>query len=182
MPSGVPKQVSSAYYLLSATSIAVYRFLWARIKCSSVVPNFVILHGATALSSSPDMRPNSCGRHPFSILPTDNVLTHSQHRNATAAPIKRTAVERQVNVQIVFLFFLLLALSVGSSIGSVIRMVGLFVPEEGRAFISTTFPFSGFSLTSSGISRRRIRQQTERKPSLKASYLLIYLTTTLTAE
>ncbi|KAG5723479.1 putative phospholipid-transporting ATPase [Termitomyces sp. T112] len=42
-------------------------------------------------------------------------------RNATAAPIKRTAVERQVNVQIVFLFILLLALSVGSTIGSSIR-------------------------------------------------------------
>ncbi|KAF8512600.1 Ca-transporting ATPase [Hysterangium stoloniferum] len=42
-------------------------------------------------------------------------------RNATAAPIKRTAVERQVNAQIVFLFVLLLALSIGSSIGAVIR-------------------------------------------------------------
>ncbi|KIY53948.1 calcium transporting ATPase [Fistulina hepatica ATCC 64428] len=42
-------------------------------------------------------------------------------RNATAAPIKRTAVERQVNVQIVFLFVLLLALSVGSTIGSSVR-------------------------------------------------------------
>ncbi|KAF8893873.1 aminophospholipid-transporting P-type ATPase [Infundibulicybe gibba] len=42
-------------------------------------------------------------------------------RNATAAPIKRTAVERQVNVQIVFLFILLLALSLGSTIGSSIR-------------------------------------------------------------
>ncbi|KAF7362154.1 Phospholipid-transporting ATPase [Mycena venus] len=42
-------------------------------------------------------------------------------RNATAAPIKRTNVERQVNIQIVFLFLLLLALSVGSSIGGSIR-------------------------------------------------------------
>ncbi|PCH36737.1 calcium transporting ATPase [Wolfiporia cocos MD-104 SS10] len=42
-------------------------------------------------------------------------------RNATAAPIKRTAVERQVNVHIVFLFILLLALSVGSTIGASIR-------------------------------------------------------------
>jgi phospholipid-transporting ATPase len=40
---------------------------------------------------------------------------------SSAAPIKRTAVERQVNVQIVFLFILLLALSVGSTIGSSIR-------------------------------------------------------------
>ncbi|KAF9453983.1 phospholipid-translocating P-type ATPase [Macrolepiota fuliginosa MF-IS2] len=42
-------------------------------------------------------------------------------RNATAAPIKRTAVERQVNVQIVFLFIVLLALSIGSTVGSSIR-------------------------------------------------------------
>jgi phospholipid-transporting ATPase len=42
-------------------------------------------------------------------------------RNATAAPIKRTAVERQVNVQIVFLFLLLLALSIGSTVGASIR-------------------------------------------------------------
>ncbi|CAE6467959.1 unnamed protein product [Rhizoctonia solani] len=42
-------------------------------------------------------------------------------RNATAAPIKRTAVERQVNVQIVFLFLVLLALSLSSTIGSSIR-------------------------------------------------------------
>ena len=44
-------------------------------------------------------------------------------RNATAAPIKRTALEKQVNVQIVFLFGLLLALSIGSTIGSSIRTV-----------------------------------------------------------
>ncbi len=37
---------------------------------------------------------------------------------SSAAPIKRTAVERQVNVQIVFLFVLLLALSLGSTVGS----------------------------------------------------------------
>ena len=40
-----------------------------------------------------------------------------------AAPIKRTAIERQVNVHIIFLFFLLLALSLGSTIGSSIRTV-----------------------------------------------------------
>lgn len=41
----------------------------------------------------------------------------------SAAPIKRTAVEKQVNIQIVFLFGLLLALSVGSTIGASIQMV-----------------------------------------------------------
>lgn len=45
----------------------------------------------------------------------------------SAAPIKRTAVERQVNVQIVFLFILLLALSIGSTIGSSIRSVSHFL-------------------------------------------------------
>ncbi|TFY56442.1 hypothetical protein EVJ58_g7642 [Rhodofomes roseus] len=42
-------------------------------------------------------------------------------RNATAAPIKRTAVEKQVNVHIIFLFIFLLALSIGSTIGASIR-------------------------------------------------------------
>lgn len=44
-------------------------------------------------------------------------------RNATATPIKRTAVERQVNVHILFLFVVLLVLSLASSIGSAIRTV-----------------------------------------------------------
>jgi len=51
-------------------------------------------------------------------------------RNATAAPIKRTAVERRVNVQIVFLFILLLALSIGSTVGSSIRTVSGFFERE----------------------------------------------------
>ena len=44
-------------------------------------------------------------------------------RLSRAAPIKRTAVERQVNIHIVFLFVFLLALSIGSTIGSSIRQV-----------------------------------------------------------
>lgn len=55
--------------------------------------------------------------HPFFV--------YSMLRHRSAAPIKRTAVERQVNLQIVFLFFLLLALSIGSTIGSSIRTVRL---------------------------------------------------------
>ncbi|KAJ7690706.1 calcium transporting ATPase [Mycena rosella] len=58
-------------------------------------------------------------------------------RNATAAPIKRTAVERQVNVQIVFLFILLLALSIGSSIGGSIR-AWFFATEQWYLFESTS--------------------------------------------
>ena len=46
-------------------------------------------------------------------------------RNATATPIKRTAVERQVNVQILFLFGILLLLSLASTIGSSVRTVSL---------------------------------------------------------
>ncbi|KIR73019.1 phospholipid-transporting ATPase [Cryptococcus deuterogattii CA1014] len=42
-------------------------------------------------------------------------------RNATEAPIKRTAVERQVNRQILYLFLLLIVLSLVSTIGSSIR-------------------------------------------------------------
>ncbi|KAH7905699.1 Ca-transporting ATPase [Hygrophoropsis aurantiaca] len=42
-------------------------------------------------------------------------------RNATATPIKRTAVEKQVNVHIIFLFCFLLALSIGSTIGASIN-------------------------------------------------------------
>jgi phospholipid-transporting ATPase len=42
-------------------------------------------------------------------------------KNATAAPIKRTAVEHQVNRQIIYLFGLLLILSLISTIGSSIR-------------------------------------------------------------
>ncbi|BGP12149.1 hypothetical protein JCM10213_004714 [Rhodosporidiobolus nylandii] len=42
-------------------------------------------------------------------------------RNATAAPIKRTAMERMVNLQILFLLGILIALSVGCAIGATIR-------------------------------------------------------------
>ncbi|GAA5915739.1 uncharacterized protein JCM6883_002941 [Sporobolomyces salmoneus] len=42
-------------------------------------------------------------------------------RNATAAPIKRTAMERMVNVQILFLLGILLALSIGCAIGATVR-------------------------------------------------------------
>ncbi|KIK09858.1 hypothetical protein K443DRAFT_671169 [Laccaria amethystina LaAM-08-1] len=58
-------------------------------------------------------------------------------RNATAAPIKRTAVEHQVNLQIVFLFILLLALSVGSTIGSSIR-TWFFSSSQWYLFESTS--------------------------------------------
>jgi phospholipid-transporting ATPase len=46
-------------------------------------------------------------------------------RNATATPIKRTAVERMVNLQIIMLVSILLALSVISSMGDVIKQVRL---------------------------------------------------------
>ncbi|KAI8801118.1 hypothetical protein BJ742DRAFT_838872, partial [Cladochytrium replicatum] len=44
-------------------------------------------------------------------------------RNATATPIKRTKVERQVNTQIIFLFGLLLTMSIICSAGYFIRQV-----------------------------------------------------------
>ncbi|KAG8908110.1 hypothetical protein FRC00_011425, partial [Tulasnella sp. 408] len=55
-------------------------------------------------------------------------------RNATATPIKRTAVERQVNVQIVFLFLLLIVLSLVSTIGSSIRS-WFFSKQEWYLFL-----------------------------------------------
>lgn len=51
-------------------------------------------------------------------------------RNATATPIKRTAVEKQVNVQIVFLFLVLIVLSLVSTIGSSIRSVSVALVES----------------------------------------------------
>ncbi|GAA6033681.1 hypothetical protein JCM8097_004379 [Rhodosporidiobolus ruineniae] len=42
-------------------------------------------------------------------------------RNATAAPIKRTAMERMVNLQILFLLAILIALSLGCAIGATVR-------------------------------------------------------------
>ena len=42
-------------------------------------------------------------------------------RNATAAPIKRTAVENLVNLQVLFLFGILIALCLISSAGQTIK-------------------------------------------------------------
>ncbi|KAG8221375.1 Ca-transporting ATPase [Butyriboletus roseoflavus] len=61
-------------------------------------------------------------------------------RNATAAPIKRTAVEKQVNVHIIFLFLFLLALSVGSTIGASINTWFL---SSSQWYLSEPSTFSG---------------------------------------
>ncbi|ORZ40601.1 hypothetical protein BCR44DRAFT_1176750 [Catenaria anguillulae PL171] len=45
-------------------------------------------------------------------------------RNASATPIKRTNVERMTNVQIAFLFVILLALALACSIGTLVRELG----------------------------------------------------------
>lgn len=45
------------------------------------------------------------------------------------APFKRTAVERQVNMQILYLFILLLILSLVSTIGSSLRTVSIEVSD-----------------------------------------------------
>ncbi|EJD08415.1 calcium transporting ATPase [Fomitiporia mediterranea MF3/22] len=73
-------------------------------------------------------------------------------RNATAAPIKRTAVERQVNINIILLFILLLALSIGSTIGSSIRtwffssaqwylLEGNTISDRAKGFIEDILTF-----------------------------------------
>ncbi|OAX41767.1 phospholipid-translocating P-type ATPase [Rhizopogon vinicolor AM-OR11-026] len=59
-------------------------------------------------------------------------------QNATSAPIKRTAVERQVNVHIIFLFVFLLALSVGSTIGASIN-TWFFSSQQWYLAESSTF-------------------------------------------
>ena len=59
-----------------------------------------------------------------------------------AAPIKRTAVENEVNVQIVFLFIFLLALSIGSTIGSSIR-TWFFSTKQWYLFEGTSFSGRG---------------------------------------
>ncbi|KAH0831015.1 Ca-transporting ATPase [Lanmaoa asiatica] len=65
-------------------------------------------------------------------------------RNATAAPIKRTAVEKQVNVHIIFLFVFLLALSVGSTIGASIN-TWFLSSSQWYLFESNTFAGRGWS-------------------------------------
>lgn len=42
-------------------------------------------------------------------------------QNATAAPIKRTALENMVNLQIIFLFIVLIVLCVVSTTGQIIK-------------------------------------------------------------
>jgi len=52
-----------------------------------------------------------------------NVRGQMRRADASDAPVKRTAVERQVNRQILYLFILLLILSLVSTIGSSVRKV-----------------------------------------------------------
>ncbi|KAI9179474.1 aminophospholipid translocase [Blastocladiella emersonii ATCC 22665] len=59
-------------------------------------------------------------------------------RNASAAPIKRTNVERMTNVQIVFLFVILLTLALACSIGTWALEAGAmpwFIPPSNRAAV-----------------------------------------------
>lgn len=79
-----------------------------------------------------------------------------------AAPIKRTAVEKQVNVHIIFLFGFLLALSVGSTIGASINTVSgaaMSYPVDDMLIEDGTS--SGSSPVNNGISYSRIRFQVE---------------------
>lgn len=80
-----------------------------------------------------------------------SLLEHVLTRRCRATPIKRTAVERMVNVQIIFLFGILLVLSFGSSIGSLIRtfrygddMWYLFLGQQGgkaKIFVEDVLTF-----------------------------------------
>ena len=64
-----------------------------------------------------------------------------------AAPIKRTAVERQVNMQILYLFILLLILSLVSTIGSSIRTVSLWSLVDHRLTSAVVFLGPGLVFT-----------------------------------
>ncbi|KIJ45321.1 hypothetical protein M422DRAFT_251084 [Sphaerobolus stellatus SS14] len=66
-------------------------------------------------------------------------------RNAAAASIKRTAVKCQVNAQSVLLF-ILFALSIGSSIGSVIRL-WFFADKQWYLFIQESAGSKAGTLT-----------------------------------
>ncbi|GAA6019012.1 hypothetical protein JCM10207_006287 [Rhodosporidiobolus poonsookiae] len=68
-------------------------------------------------------------------------------RNATAAPIKRTAMERMVNVQILFLLAILLSLALGCAVGATVRNLAYsddmwYMLGEGNA--SGSISASGF--------------------------------------
>ena len=71
-------------------------------------------------------------------------------RNATATPIKRTAVERMVNIQILMLVGILIALSIVSSVGDLIvrtsaksKLAYLYYGDNnaGKQFISDIFTY-----------------------------------------
>ncbi|BEI85482.1 hypothetical protein CcaverHIS002_0508830 [Cutaneotrichosporon cavernicola] len=73
-------------------------------------------------------------------------------RNATEPPVKRTAVEKQVNRQILYLFALLLLMSLVSAIGNCIRMwffsdqdwyldLGQGMPNKARQFVENILTF-----------------------------------------
>lgn len=73
-------------------------------------------------------------------------------RNATDAPVKRTAVEKQVNKQILFLFILMLVMSLISTIGNCIRTwffseqdwyleLGVEMPNKARQFVENILTF-----------------------------------------
>jgi len=66
-------------------------------------------------------------------------------RNATAAPIKRTAVERMVNIQIIFLFSILIVLCLVSTAGQLIRNL-VFGSNLGYLFLGNVNAVSSFFL------------------------------------
>lgn len=75
-------------------------------------------------------------------------------RNATATPIKRTKVERQVNIHIIFLFAVLLALSLASSIGDAVRSVSRCTHLFLRLLISSIVAFLQSTMVSHVIKFR----------------------------
>ncbi len=53
-------------------------------------------------------------------------------KNATPTPIKRTKVEHTVNIQILFLFGILIIISVSCSAGALVRQVGFYLNKNSK--------------------------------------------------
>lgn len=57
------------------------------------------------------------------MLPIDIFALHALTRPISPTPIKRTKVEHTVNTQIIFLFIILLTISISCSTGSLVRQL-----------------------------------------------------------
>lgn len=126
-------------WISSQTVVFPDKYHWVLTKFYCAVPNYVTLLGSMAWPFLRATRQSWCEtqRELQSFL-----IAILVYRSIRAAPVKRTAVERQVNTQIIFLFILLLALSLGSTIGSSIR-TWFFSSSQWYLFETTSLSSRG---------------------------------------